>query len=103
MTTIAKQVTEAIERTANVTLGSCERRWEMKYLALAALLAFLMAPMAVGCKKAEEPAPEEAAPVVEEAAEEAAETAEEVAEEAKEIAEEAKEIAEDADADWDAE
>ena len=75
----------------NATLGFCERRREMKYLALVALLAFLMAPMAGGCKKAEEPAQEEAVPAVEEAAEEAAETAEEIAEELKDVAEKAAE------------
>ena len=71
MTTIASRITGVIERMTNATLGFCERRREMKYLALVALLAFLMAPMAGGCKKAEEPAQEEAVPAVEEVAEEA--------------------------------
>ncbi len=85
MTTIASRITGVIERMTNATLGSCERRLEMKYLALAALLAFLMAPMAVGCKS--EPLPpeettEEAAPAVEEAPAEEAPAEEAPAEEA---------------------
>ena len=66
----------------------CERRLRMRYVAMLALLAFLVVPLA-GCKKAEEPAPateEKATDLLNKAAEEAGKAAEEAGKAAPEAA-----------------